>query len=202
MMIFSAETIVRWLVELLVVFMGVSSAFLLDKYRETKRNKKLKQQIEVSMLKDLSESAEVLRQALPFLKKDVDDFTKAYEQSKTPELHPGFSATGFDSGFWEVILQAGGLELLDVEFIYKVENLLTLGRGLTERVQRYQQLSNQVLIPNADKEISEFYDLETKKLKRKYQWYYEEITAFADLFERILSSMEDLLKILQARVRK
>ena len=202
MIIFSAETIVRWLVELLVVFMGVSSAFLLDKYRETKRNKKLTQQIEVSMLKDLSESAEALRQFLPPLKKDVDDFTEAYEQGKTPELYPAFIGTGFGSGFWEVILQAGGLQLLDVEFIYKVESLLSLARGLTERVQRYQQLSNQVLIPNADKEISEFYDLSTKKLKRKYQWYYEETTAFADLFEKILPSIEDLLKILQARVQK
>jgi len=95
------------------------------------------------------------------------------------------------------MLQAGGIQLLDLETLTALRNDESVIRWGLSRMAHYQKLSDELIVPNLDQEISFFYDPATKKLRKRFEIYPEALQAtvkFADDLER---THTELLKRIQ-----
>ena len=71
------------------------------------------------------------------------------------------------------LLQAGGLELLDIETIVRVKELDSAARTRLGTMARYQQISDQLIVPHIGQGRAFFYDPVTKQLRSEYAQYPE-----------------------------
>lgn len=62
----------------------------------------------------------------------------------------------------------------------------------------YERLSDEMIAPNLDQDISFFYDPATKKLRKRFEKYPDAIQASADFFHSIEKAYTELLKQIQA----
>ena len=60
------------------------------------------------------------------------------------------------------MLQSGGVQLLDVQTLRALRDDESVIRWGLARVARYQKLSDELIVPNLDQDISFFYDLTTR----------------------------------------
>jgi hypothetical protein len=66
------------------------------------------------------------------------------------------------------------------------------------RMARYQKLSDELIMPNLDQEISFFYDPATKKLRRRFEMYPEALGARVKFANDLERTHTELLKQIQA----
>ena len=99
-----------------------------------------------------------------------------------------FSSTDYNPSDFATLLQSGGVQLLDVETLTALRNDESVIRWGLSRMARYQKLSDELIVPNLDQDISFFYDPATRKLRKRFEIYPEALEAtvkFAhDLNER------------------
>ena len=94
--------------------------------------------------------------------------------------------------------QTAGIQLLDLGTLTALRNDESVIRWGLARLARYQKLSDELIVPNLDQEISFFYDPATKKLRKQFEIYPEALETtvkFADELER---THTELLKQIQA----
>ena len=108
------------------------------------------------------------------------------------------SCIEINEGLWAAMLNAGGLEALEVELIEAVEDFYEFIRGYQEEARRHLRLFDQSMLPYIEEDISFFYDRETKKLKSKYTWYHiflarmiDQVKEAREKVKRILQGLED-----------
>src|SRR5947207_4000314 len=96
------------------------------------------------------------------------------------------------------MLQSGGVQLLDVQTLMELRNDESVIRWGLARMARYQKLSDELIVPNLDRDISFFYDPAIRKLRKQFEIYPEALEArvkFANDLERTHS---EFLKQIQA----
>jgi len=62
----------------------------------------------------------------------------------------------------------------------------------------YQKLSDELIVPNLDQDISFFYDLATKKLRKRFEIYPEALDARVRFANELERTNTELLKRIQA----
>ncbi len=75
------------------------------------------------------------------------------------------------------MLQSGGVQLLDVQTLMAVRNDESVIRWGLNRMAWYQKLSDELIVPNVDQDISFFYDPTTKKLRKRFEIYPDALDA-------------------------
>ncbi len=63
---------------------------------------------------------------------------------------------------------------------------------------RYQKLSDELIVPNLDQDISFFYDPATKKLRQRFEIYPEALQATVKFANDLERTHTELLKRIQA----
>jgi hypothetical protein len=66
------------------------------------------------------------------------------------------------------------------------------------RMARYQKLSDELIVPNLDQDISFFYDPATKKLRKRFEIYPEALQDRVKLANELERTHTELLKRIQA----
>ena len=66
----------------------------------------------------------------------------------------------------------------------------------------YEKLSDELIAPNLDEDISFFYDPGTKKLRKRFEKYPDALQAAADFFHDLERTQTELLKQIQAERRQ
>jgi hypothetical protein len=94
-------------------------------------------------------------------------------------------------------LQAGGIQLLDLETLTALRNDESIIRWGLARMERYQKLSDELIVPNLDQDISFFYDPVTKKLRKRFEMYPEALEARVKLANELERTHTELLKRIQ-----
>ena len=100
------------------------------------------------------------------------------------------------------MLQSGGVQLLDVQTLRALRNDESVIRWGLARMARYQKLSDELIVPNLDKDISFFYDPATKKLRKQFEIYPEALEATVKLANELEQTHAELLKQIQAERRR
>src|SRR3984893_5421709 len=194
----SFSKIGRWIGELLLVFIGVSAAFWLNNVQQLQQEAKRRDQILASLERTLREGIESGRINGAKEEQQAAAFRHALDAGEMPPLHPFVFTTDYSAGDFATLLQSGGIELLELETLTALSKDESVIRWGLSGMARYQKLSDELIVPNLNQDISFFYDPTTKKLRKRFEIYPDalrERVKFANELER---THIELLKRIQS----
>jgi hypothetical protein len=154
----------RWIAELILVFVGVYAAFWLNSYQQHLQDAERRDQILASLEQQLREGIASGKTNRANEERTAAEFQRAVEAGEMPPLQPFVFTTDYSPSDWATMLQSGGVQLLDVQTLMAVRNDESVIRWGLGRMAWYQKLSDELIVPNLDQDISFFYDPATKKL--------------------------------------
>jgi hypothetical protein len=188
----------RWTAELVLVFVGVYAAFWLNNYQQRQQDQERHDRILGSIEQTLREGIESNNASRAKEQQQVAEFRRALDAGEMPPLHPFVFTTDYSPGDFATILQSGGIQLLELETLTALRKDESVIRWGLSGMARYQKLSDELIVPNLNQDISFFYDPTTKKLRKQFEIYPEALQAtvkFANDLERTHTA---LLKQIQA----
>jgi len=188
----------RWAAELVLVFIGVSAAFWLNNYQQSRQDAERRDRILASIEQTLREGIEGSKINRAKQEREAAEFRRALDAGEMPPLHPFVFITDYAPSDFATVLQSGGIQLLDLQTLTALRNDESVIRWGLSRMARYQKLSDELIVPNLNQDISFFYDPTTKKLRKQFEIYPEALQAtvkFANDLERTHTA---LLKQIQA----
>jgi len=100
------------------------------------------------------------------------------------------------------LLQSGGIELLDVKTLTSLRDLESIIRGGLSRMAHYEKLSDELIAPNLDQDISFFYDPVTKTLRKRFDKYPEALDTTVNFFHELEKAQRQLLKQIELERQK
>ena len=194
----SFSRIGRWAVELVLVFVGVYAAFWLNNYQQHQQEAKRRDQILASIERTLKEGIASGKINAAEQEQEAAGFQRALDAGEMPPLRPFVFTTDYNPGDFATLLQSGGIELLDVETLTALRNDESVIRWGLSRMARYQKLSDELVVPNLDQEISFFYDPMSRKLRKRFEMYPEASQAREKFAHDLDRTHTELLKRIQA----
>lgn len=185
------------LIELVIVFVGVYAAFVLNAYQIHEQERVRRAQM-LSYLEGGAAQSEVkLKTVAQEYDRLINEFISRLEKGEMPEISPIAWSSSYNPNESAWLLQAGGLELLDIQTIARMRELdAAAGTGLST-MAHYQQLSDQLIVPHLGEGRAAFYDLETKKLRPQYARYPEMLQEGS----RVLHDLAEKTEALAAQLR-
>ncbi|HSS17766.1 MAG TPA: hypothetical protein VLQ29_12425 [Candidatus Dormibacteraeota bacterium] len=187
-----------WVAELVLVFVGVSAAFWLSGYQQHRQDAERRDQILASLEQQLSEGIESGKINRAKQERRAAEFQRALDAGEMPPLQPFVFVTDYSATDWATLLQSGGVQLLDVQTLMAVRNDESVIRWGLNDMARYQKLSDELIVPNLDQDISFFYDPATKKLRKQFEIYPEALQANVKFANDLERTHTELLKRIQA----
>ena len=188
----------RWSAELLLVFVGVYAAFWLNNYQQHGQDAERRDQILASLEQQLRVGIESGKMNRAKEEQEAAEFRHALDVGNMPPLQPFVFTTDYSPIDWATMMQSGGLQLLDVRTVMAVRNDESVIRWGLSRMAWYQKLSDELIVPNLDQNISFFYDLATKKLRKRFEIYPDALDARVKFANQLERTHIELLKRIQA----
>ena len=187
-----------WIAELVLVFVGVYAAFWLSNYQQHRQDAERHDRILASIERTLRDGIESNKINRTQQEREAAEFRRALDAGEMPPLRPFVFTTDYSPGDFATMLQAGGIQLLDLETLTALRNDESVIRWGLSRMARYQKLSDELIIPNLDQDISFFYDPATKKLRNRFEIYPEALEARVKFANELERTHTELLKRIQA----
>jgi hypothetical protein len=189
---------VHWAAELVLVFVGVSAAFWLNNYQEHEQEARHRDQILASLERLLEQGLESGKVNAAQEEQERAAFQRALEAGEMPALRPYVFTTDYSPGDFAALLQSGGVQLLDVETFTALRNDESVIRWGLSKLQRYQKLSDELIVPNLGQDVSFFYDPATRRLRKPFEIYPEALQATVQFAHDLDRTHRELLKRIQA----
>jgi hypothetical protein len=186
-----------WVAELVLVFVGVYAAFWLNNYQQRQQEAERRDQI-LAALEQLREGIESGKINRAKEEQKAAEFQRALDAGEMPPLQPFVFITDYSATDWATMLQSGGVQLLDVQTLMAVRNDESVIRWGLSGMARYQKLSDELIVPNLNQDISFFYDPATKKLRKQFEIYPEALQALVKFANDLERTHIGLLKRIQA----
>lgn len=187
----------RWTAELVLVFVGVYAAFWLGTYQQRQQDAERRDRILASIEQTLREGIESGKISRAKEERVAADFRRALKTGEMPPLQPFVFTTDYNPSDFATLLQSGGIQLLDLQTLTALRNDESVIRWGLSRVARYQKLSDELIVPNLDQDISFFYDPATKKLRKRFEIYPEALEATVKFANDLERTHTELLKQIQ-----
>ena len=197
----------RRLAELVIVFVGVYSAFLLNRFDTDRRDAKRRVQLLDAFEQEVAASAEELQRDIAQASEGFAEFDRQLAAGGMPPIGISFIDSGYSPLDDAALLQAGGFELLDMQTVQLVREVNDLERSLLAFT--HDQFEFRLTeIPNHDPadfydEVSRYdasthQDVVTHRLKKRYEWYPRLQHATLASARTLLDAEEKLLAHLRA----
>ena len=164
-----------WLLaELLFVFLGLYGAFLLEGYNDEKADLVRKHQILQALVDEFEGYEEELSSASAFIDEDfaIPFFSGlGSEEEEAPLPFPmpipfgGLSSV--NTGVWDAMLQSGGIDVLEVELIQRVQSFVRKLQDLLDLFDRFERLTSTLILPEMEQNASFFYVPQSRQLRSK-----------------------------------
>jgi len=189
----------RWVAELVLVFVGVYAAFWLNNYQQQQQDAEQRDRILASIEQTLREGIESSKiNRAEQQEPAAAQFRRALDAGEMPPLRPFVFITDYSPSDLATMLQSGGVQLLDVQTLRALRNDESVIRWGLARMARYQKLSDELIVPNLDQNISFYYDPATKKLRKQFEIYPEALQATVKFANDLEHTHTELLKRIQA----
>jgi hypothetical protein len=192
----------RWVAELVLVFVSVYAAFWLNSYQQHQQDAERRDRILASIEQTLRQGIESGKINRAEQEREAAEFRRALDAGEMPPLRPFVFITDYSPSDLATMLQSGGVQLLDVQTLRALRNDESVIRWGLARMARYQKLSDELIVPNLDQDISFFYDPATKKLRKRFEIYPEALEATVKLANELEQTHAELLKQIQAERRR
>ena len=190
----------RSIAELVLVFVSVYAAFWLNSCQQHQQDAERRDRILASIEQTLKEGVENTKTEGAKEDRELAKFQRALQAGEMPPLRLFTFTTDYNATDIATLLQSGGIELLDVKTLTALRQLETVIRWGLSRMAHYQKLSDELIAPNLDQDISFFYDPATTNLRRRFQIYPEALQAEVSFFDDLERAQTELLK--QIRVER
>jgi hypothetical protein len=191
--------LVRWTAELVLVFIGVYAAFWLNNYQQHQQDAERRDRILASIEQTLREGIESSKiNRVEQQEPAAAEFRRTMNAGEMPPLRPFVFITDYSPSDLATMLQSGGVQLLDVQTLRALRNDESVIRWGLARMARYQKLSDELIVPNLDRDVSFFYDPATRKLRKQFEIYPEALEATVKLANDLERTHSELLKRIQA----
>jgi hypothetical protein len=187
-----------WAAELLLVFVGVYAAFWLNNYQQHRQDAERRDRILASLEQELRRGIDSGKAVTAQEEQRAAELRRAVEAGEMPPLRPFFFTTDYSPGDIATMLQSGGVELLDVRTLSALRELESVIRWGLSDIQRYQKLSDELIVPNLDQDTSFFYDPATRKLQKRFEFYPQALEATVKFAHDLDRTKTELLKQIQA----
>jgi len=191
----------HWTAEVVLVFVGVSAAFWLNNYQQHDQETKQRDRILASIERTLEQGIASGRINAAQEERQSAEFQRALEAGEMPQLQPYVFTTDYNPGDFATLLQSGGVQLIDVETLIALRNDESVIRWGLSRLQRYQKLSDELIVPNLAQDTSFFFDPATKKLRKPFEIYPEALQATVQFAHDLDRTHGELLKRIQGERR-
>ena len=132
----------RWLAELLLVFLGVYAAFWLSGFKPRQQRARHREPILASLESLLREGVENTKAQAVEAAEERRQFQQALERGPRPKLRRFTFTIDCNPGDMATILQAGGIELLDVKNLTTLRAFESIVRWGLSRMAHCQKLSD------------------------------------------------------------
>jgi hypothetical protein len=188
-----------WVAELVLVFVGVSAAFWLSNYQQHRQDAERRDRILAFIEQTLREGIESSKtNRAKEQEPEAAEFRRALDAGEMPPLRPFVFITDYSPSDLATMLQSGGVQLLDVQTLRALRDDEAVIRWGLARMTRYQKLSDELIVPNLDQDISFFYDPATKKLRKQFEIYPQALEARVKFANELEQTHTELLKQIQA----
>jgi hypothetical protein len=185
------------LIELVIVFVGVYAAFVLNAYQIHEQERVRRAQMLSYLEGGAAQSELKIKTVAQEYDRLINEFISRLDKGEMPDISPIAWSSSYNPNESAWLLQAGGLELLDIQTIARMRELdAAAGTGLST-MAHYQQLSDQLIVPHLGEGRAAFYDLETKKLRPQYARYPEMLQEGS----RVLHDLAEKTDALAAQLR-
>src|SRR4029450_2901079 len=145
----------RWVAELVLVFIGVYAAFWLSNYQQQQQDAQRRDRILAFIEQTLREGIESSKtNRAKEQEPEAAEFRRALDAGEMPPLRPFVFITDYSPSALATMLQAGGVQLLDVQTLRALRSDESVIRWGLARMGRYQKLSDELIVPNLDQNIS------------------------------------------------
>jgi hypothetical protein len=192
----------HWVAELFLVFVGVYAAFWLNGFQQRQEEMKRRDQILAALETEVTEGIENSKKNGETAERAAAEFQRALEAGEMPPITPFVFATDYSASDIATMLQSGGYETLEVKTIMAVRDMESSLRSGLSDLKHDQDLSDSLIVPNLDQDISFFYDPATKKLRKKFAQYPAILRETARHFHEWEEAERLLLDRIQAERRK
>jgi hypothetical protein len=192
----------RWATELVLVFVGVYAAFWLNNYQQHQQDAERRDLILAYIEQTLNEGIESSKfNRAKEQEPEAAEFQRALEAGEMPPVRPFVFITDYSPSDLATMLQSGGVQLFDVETLKALRSDESVIRWGLQRMARYQKLSDELIVPNLDQDISFFYGPATKKLRKQFEIYPKALEARVNFANELERTHTELLKQIQAERR-
>src|SRR5437867_4154856 len=189
----------RWFAELVLVFVGVYAAFWLNNYQQHQQDAERRDRILDYIEQTLSEGIESSKaNRAKEQEPEAVEFRRALDAGEMPPVRPFVFITDYSPSDLATMLQSGGVQLFEVQTLKALRSDESVIRWGLQRMARYQKLSDELIVPNLDQDISFFYDPATKKLRKQFEIYPKALEARVDFAHELERTHTELLKRIQA----
>ena len=192
----------HWAAQVLLVFLGAYAAFWLTGYQQHQQDARRRDQILQSLEETAQESIASSQEQAALQDKRTAEFRRALAAGEMPTLRPFSISSDYSAADTTALLQAGGLELLDVKTLNALRGRESTLRGGLSQFSHIEKLSDQLIVPNLDEDISFFYDPATRQLRKRFQRYPDALQAQAAFFHDLARAETELLQQLQAERKR
>lgn len=148
-----AHLLSKVLLELFIVFIGVSAAFAVDNYRETREQDQRRQAVYRALDRELMQMAQThgptLQRAMTH---KLDAWDDALDRGEKP-LPPDFRIPDAErppTGVWDAAVATGAIELVDPELMFELARFYTRARSVGDLYQRYAAGAQADIWPHLD----------------------------------------------------
>src|SRR3954465_14167129 len=187
----------RWAAELLLVFLGAYAAFWLSNHQERLRDAHRRDQILAALEQQVSADLESAKTIRDQQAAGLAAFQKKLDAGEMPPLNSFSFTSDYSATDIATLLQSGGYQLLDVKTLVALRQLESVLRGGISTMQRAQQLSDTLIVPNLDEDRAFFYDPATKQLHNRFTRYVEALQAFIPFYDSYIDALTQLLTQIQ-----
>jgi hypothetical protein len=188
------KRIAEWMVDLVIVFVGVYAAFVLNAHESRREQSERREQL-LAWLDDYCvESAASLENEQTLIDEALTDFNRRLNKGEMPELVYINVNSSYDSTFSLSFFQAGAGELLEVDTLRQVRAVEKDSKLAAEDIRHFQELSASVLVPQLNHERTFFYDPATRTLLPQYAWYPAAFQDMVDYCNKIRPEIDELRK--------
>ena len=189
----------RWVAELVLVFVGVYTAFWLSNYQQHRQDSERRDRILAYIKQTLSEGIESSKaNRAKEQEPEAAEFRRALDAGEMPPVRPFVFITDYSPSDLATMLQSGGVQLFDVQTLKALRSDESVIRWGLARMARYQKLSDELIVPNLDQDISFFYDPATKKLRKEFEIYPNALEARVNFANELERTHRELLERIQA----
>jgi hypothetical protein len=188
------KRIAEWVVDLVIVFVGVYAAFVLNAYESRREQRDRREQLLTWLDDYCGESMANLENEKTLIEEAITDFDRRLNNGEMPELAYVNISSSYDSSFSLSFFQAGAGDLLEVGTLRQLRAVDKDSKLAAEDIKHFQELTASVLVPQLNHERTFFYDPSTRKLLPQYAWYPTAFQDMVDYCDKIRPEIDELRK--------